>query len=98
MSDNSQANEHDNNPEGAGEEEVPVEQEEFANSEENGDTANYTWWDGQWTAAHGKIAKDLAKNAGTALEQKELTKEIYRWLRSRVLRSRVLQGPLFKPG
>ncbi len=92
MSDNNQANEHDNNPEGAGEEEVPVEQEEFANSEENGDTANYTWWDGQWPAAHGKIARDLAKNAGTALEQKELSKEIYAFLKHENSQLSLLNG------
>ena len=80
MSDNNQANEHDNTPEGAGDEEVNVE-EEFANSEQDGDTAHYTWWNGQWPAARGKVAKDLAKNAGTELEQKALTKEIYSFLK-----------------
>ncbi len=80
MSDNNQANEHDNTPEGAGDEEVNVE-EEFANSEQDGDTANYTWWNGQWPAARGKVAKDLAKNAGTELEQKASTKEIYSFLK-----------------
>ena len=92
MTDTNQANDQDRTPEEMGEEEVNPGQEQNENSEENEDTADFTWWDGIWPAARGKIAKDLAKNAGTVSEQKDLTKEIYAFLANENTQPSLLNG------
>jgi len=92
MTDTDQANEQNHMPEGVGEEEVPTEQEQEPNSEETEATTDFSWWDGEWPAARGKISKDLAKNAGTVLEQKELTKEIYSFLKDENAQLSLLNG------
>lgn len=38
------------------------------------------WWDGEWPAAHGKVAKDLAEISGSLLEQIKLANHIYVFL------------------
>ncbi len=91
MSITEQANEHEPAPEVGGEEEVPENNQE-ENNEQDEARDDYTWWDGQWPAARGKISRDLAKNAGTVLEQKLSSKEIYSFLKDENAQLSLLNG------